>query len=70
MAGEKVDIREQAQQVSFTNAQNATEVGYFMRLSEFSPEAKGVVGVVAVILDNAGKIHYRDPRSIRFIFGQ
>jgi hypothetical protein len=68
MAGEKIDIREQAQQVSFTNGQNATEVGYFMRLAEFSPEAKGIVGVVAIILDKTGKIHYREPRSIRFIF--
>jgi hypothetical protein len=68
MAGEKIDIREQAQQVSFTNAQNATEVGYFMRFAEFSPETKGVVGVVVVILDKTGKIHYREPRSVRFIF--
>jgi hypothetical protein len=68
MAGEKYDIREQSQQVSFTNAQSATEIGYFMRFAEFSPEAKGVVGVVAVILDKTGKIHYREPRSVRFVF--
>jgi hypothetical protein len=68
MVGERLDIREQAQQVSFTNAQNATEVGYFMKFAEYSPEAKGAVGLVAVILDKTGKIHYREPRSVRFIF--
>jgi len=39
-----------------------------MRFAEFSPETKNVVGIVAVILDKTGKIIYRDPKSIRFVF--
>jgi hypothetical protein len=62
------DIREQSQQISYVSDNNVTEIGYFMRFAEYTPETKNVVGIVAVILDKSGKIIYRDPKSIRFIF--
>jgi hypothetical protein len=62
------DIRQQAQRVTYVSDGKVTEVGYFMRFAEFAPEAKNVVGIVAVILDKSGKIFYRDPKSIRFVF--
>jgi len=62
------DIRNQSQRVSYVSENKVTEVGYFMRFAEFSPEMKNVVGVVAVIMDKQGKICYRDPKTIRFIF--
>jgi hypothetical protein len=62
------DIRQQAQKVTYVSENKVTEMGYFMRFAEFSPEAKNVVGIVAIILDKTGKIIYRDPKSIRFVF--
>jgi hypothetical protein len=62
------DIREQSQQISYVSDNKVTEIGYFMRFAEYTPETKNVVGIVAVILDKSGKIIYRDPKSIRFIF--
>ena len=62
------DIREQSQKISYVSENKVTEIGYFMRFTEFSPETKNVVGIVAVILDKTGKIIYRDPKSIRFVF--
>jgi hypothetical protein len=62
------DIREQSQQISYVSDSKVTEIGYFMRFAEYSPETKNVVGIVAVILDKSGKIIYRDPKSIRFVF--
>jgi hypothetical protein len=62
------DIRQQAQKVTYVSESRATEMGYFMRFAEFNPEAKNVVGIVAVIVDKTGKIIYREPKSIRFVF--
>ena len=62
------DIREQSQKISYVSENKVTEIGYFMRFAEFSPETKNVVGIVAVIIDKTGKIIYRDPKSIRFVF--
>jgi hypothetical protein len=62
------DIRQQAQRVTYVSENKVTEMGFFMRFAEFSPESKNVVGIVAIILDKTGKIIYRDPKSIRFIF--
>jgi hypothetical protein len=62
------DIRQQAQRVTYVSENKVTEMGFFMRFAEFSPESKNVVGIVAIILDKTGKIIYRDPKSIRFVF--
>jgi|694.fasta_scaffold07611_23 hypothetical protein len=62
------DLRAQSQKISYVDDNKVLQIGYFMRFAEYSPEAKNVVGVVAVVLDKNGKIHYRDPKSIRFVF--
>jgi hypothetical protein len=62
------DIRQQAQKVTYVSENKVTEMGYFMRFAEFSPEVKNVVGIVAVIVEKTGKIIYREPKSIRFVF--
>ena len=62
------DLRSQSQKVVFTNSDRATEIGYFMRFAEFRPEGVNAVGLVAVIIDKTGKVCYREPKSIRFVF--
>ena len=62
------DLRSQSQKVVFTNSARATEIGYFMRFAEFRPEGVNAVGLVAVIIDKTGKVCYREPKSIRFVF--
>jgi hypothetical protein len=62
------DIRRGAQKVSFTTENKVTDVGYFLRLAEFKTESPGMIGAVAIIVDRSGKVLYREPKSIRFIF--
>lgn len=62
------DIRQQTQKVTYVSEHKVTEMGYFMRFAEYNPESKNVIGIVAIILDKTGKIIYRDPKSIRFVF--
>ena len=62
------DLRTHAQKITYVDDNKVLQMGYFMRFADYSPEAKNVVGVVAVVLDKTGKILYRDPKSIRFVF--
>lgn len=64
------DIRSQAQKVSYISSEKVTEIGFFMRFAEFTPQGTNSVGLVAVIIDKLGNVHYRDPKSIRFIFSE
>jgi hypothetical protein len=62
------DIRTMLPRVTYINSNRTTDEGYFLKLAEFKPEATGSIGIVALILEKTGKICYRDPKSIRFVF--
>ena len=62
------DIRNGMQIVHFLSDKNVTEEGYFMTFAKYEPSTAGTVGIVFVILDKRGKVCYRDPKSVKFIF--
>jgi len=62
------DIRTMLPRVTYIDGNKTMTEGYFFKFAEFKATAPGTVGIVAVILEKTGKICYREPKSIRFVF--